>query len=97
MIDYNFIEHAIEIIKKHAKNVSEATKNKYYQQVYLMGAEFACDVLKEIACDDVIKVVRCGDCKNYDPENEICNNAWGLSNPYCSEFCSLGERKENAD
>ena len=48
---------------------------------------------------DVVKVVRCKDCKSYDADTLTCellfnpcatNAAW-----YPEDFCSYGERKDN--
>ena len=61
----DFIEKAIAVIKNHARNVSEAAKFDDFKEIYLMGADHACDVLKSIAGNDVVKVVRCKDCKWY--------------------------------
>ena len=96
MIDY-FIKTAIEVIKHHAKNVSEVTKNKYFQEVYLMGVDHACDVLKQIAGNDVVKVIRCRDCKRFDSEKHVCRY-WFSGDEYDENgYCSFAERKENAD
>lgn len=93
MIDDNFIERAIDIIKKHAKNVSEVTRIKEYKQVYLLGAEFACDVLKQIAGNDVVKVIRCRDCKRFDSEKRVCRY-WYSGDEYDENgYCSFAERK----
>ena len=55
---HDFIEKAISAIKNHAKAVSTAAKLDDLKEVYLMGANHACDVLKTIAGNDVVKVIR---------------------------------------
>ena len=49
---------------------------------------------------DVVEIVRCKDCKNYDNQFSVDNCGWcdefncGTSD---ERFCSYGERKEGAD
>lgn len=50
---------------------------------------------------DAVPVVRCRDCKYYDPEDWggiTCKADGGMTDPDEDSFCSLGERREsNAD
>ena len=50
---------------------------------------------------DAVQVVRCRDCKYYDPENWngcTCHAYGGMTDPDDCSFCSQGERrKDNAD
>lgn len=50
---------------------------------------------------DVVPVVRCRDCKYYDPEDWdgiTCKADGGMTDPDDDSFCSFGERrKSNAD
>ena len=49
---------------------------------------------------DAVPVVRCLECKHYDPENHHCDHYMGTSAPLRrkpDDFCSYGERKEGAD
>ena len=50
---------------------------------------------------DAVPVVRCRDCKYYDPEDWggiTCKADGGMTYPYDDSFCSQGERREsNAD
>ena len=49
---------------------------------------------------DAVPVVRCRECKHYDPENHHCDHYMGTSAPLRrkpDDFCSYGERKEGAD
>lgn len=93
----DFIEKAIAVIKKHARNVSDAAKLDDMKEIYLMGVDHACDVLKSVAGNDVVKVVRCKDCKwYYNGLHEIfCMRIGGLKMPFYDSFCCYGERKEN--
>ena len=92
-----FIEAAIAVIKNHAKHVSTAAKLDDMKEVYLMGVDHACDVLKTIAGNDVVKVIRCRDCKRFDSEKRVCRY-WYSGDEYDENgYCSFAERKENAD
>lgn len=51
---------------------------------------------------DVVKVVRCKDCKHYDKttlgnnrDRRMCTKFLGLTIPNPDDFCSYGERKDN--
>ena len=49
---------------------------------------------------DAVPVVRCLECKHYDPENHHCDHYMGTSAPLRrkpDDFCSYGERKEGAN
>ena len=49
---------------------------------------------------DAVPVVRCWECKHYDPENHHCDHHMGTAAPLRhkpDDFCSYGERKEGAD
>ena len=56
--------------------------------------------LKKQSIIDAVPVVRCLECKHYDPENHHCDHYMGTSAPLRrkpDDFCSYGERKEGAD
>ena len=66
---------------------------------YLMKDD-ALHVIDSIPAADVIKVVRCKDCKHCDPENHHCDHHMGTAAPLRrnpDDFCSYGERKDGAD
>lgn len=45
---------------------------------------------------DVVPVVRCKDCKYYDPEDWdgiTCKADGGMTDPYEDSFCSQGDRR----
>lgn len=44
---------------------------------------------------DVVKVVRCGKCKWYDPDSEYCQFWHGVRHP--GHFCGEGARKNETD
>lgn len=49
---------------------------------------------------DAVPVVRCRDCKYYDPEDWggiTCKADGGMTDPDEDSFCSQGERRENCD
>ena len=48
---------------------------------------------------DAVPVVRCRDCKYYDPENYYicCAAPKGIIAPSDDDFCSFGKRKEAPD
>ena len=59
------------------------------------------NAINRIPAADVMKVVRCRECK-YSHEDEIFGNRWCESHSGCRKvkdegFCDLGERKEGAD
>ena len=48
----------------------------------------------------VARVTRCKDCKHCDPENHHCDHPMSTSAPLGrkpDDFCSYGERKDDAD
>ena len=52
--------------------------------------------------NDVVPVVRCKDCKHYEKDTLSCgnilyNSCYQVPNWYADDFCSYGERKDNAD
>lgn len=60
------------------------------------------DMLDEVDCfqpADVAPVVRCKDCKHYEPEEYEfgCVFAGGLSYVKADDYCSYGERKDGGD
>lgn len=93
----DFIETAISAIMKHVQIVAESAKMEYTKKVYLMGAENACDVLRTIAGNDVVKVIRCKDCKWYHNGlyEQFCIRHSGLAMANGENYCSYAERKES--
>ena len=58
------------------------------------------DAVEEMPTVDAVEVVRCLECKHYDPENHHCDHYMGTSAPLRrkpDDFCSYGERKEGAE
>lgn len=57
------------------------------------------DMIDEVDCfqpADVAPVVRCKDCKHFDPENHHCDHHMGTAAPLRrkpDDFCSYGERR----
>lgn len=53
------------------------------------------EAIREIPAADVVEVVRCKDCKHYNPEATEwrCDIVAGLVEPYDDDFCSYGERR----
>ena len=87
-----FIEKAISAIKNHAKAVSTAAKLDDLKEAYIMGADHACDVLKQIAGNDVVEVIRCRDCKYFDfKDGCFYSNLCDINGE--NSYCSFAERK----
>ena len=62
--------------------------------------EYDTKLIDEIPVIDAVSVVRCLECKHYDPENHHCDHYMGTSAPLRrkpDDFCSYGERKEGAE
>ena len=60
----------------------------------------ALHIIESMPAADVIKVVRCKDCKHCDPENYHCDHPMSTAAPLRrnpDDFCSYGERKDGAD
>lgn len=50
--------------------------------------------VKHIPIADVVEVVRCKECKHWD--GTFCNHGtMGIIDPFETDFCSYGERKDN--
>lgn len=89
----SLIDTAIQEIMNHAKAVTNGLKTATIKEVYLMGAEHACDVLKAIDGNDVVEVIRCRDCKRFDSEKRVCRY-WYSGDEYDENgYCSFAERK----
>lgn len=85
MTDYIKRERALDIVA-HNNVHGEITLNRYDKII---------DGIYDIPPEDVVPVVRCGDCK-YLMENGICNMfADDNIKPSASDFCSCGERKDD--
>lgn len=76
----------------HAMEMYSRAKQFYYG---LKG------IVENAPTVDAVPVVRCKDCKYYDPEDWggiTCKADGGMTYPYDDSFCSQGERREsNAD
>lgn len=77
----------------------QMTRSNYYAQLAMMGYDSGGNSL-----DDVIRVVRCRDCKWFDCKNYVCNNdilAGRIADCGCYPnfnvdpdwYCADGERK----
>ena len=87
LIDAN---RAMEIVR----NQGIAHPNAYHLTNY------ATLILREAPTVDAVEVVRCRQCKHCDPENHHCDHHMGTAAPLRrkhDDFCSYGERKEDAD
>lgn len=61
--------------------------------------ESACDQIKMMPTIDAVPVVRCKDCTYYRDSNHIdhgCSSVYGITEPDDNDFCSYGQRKEDA-
>lgn len=64
---------------------------------HLLSRDDTMFLLDNIPAADVAPVVRCKDCKHFDPENHHCDHYMGTVAPLRREpdgFCSYGERKD---
>jgi hypothetical protein len=64
----------------------------------LRGARKIIDRIENAPTADVVEVVRCGQCKDFEPHGNgkggICRNRKCKGLRYATDFCSYGERKE---
>ena len=86
MSDYIDIYAAVAIVNKYSNSQSNVE-------------DVTADIINELftaPAADVIEVVRCKDCKHYDPydqtERFYCYDGIGGCLP--NDFCSYGERRE---
>lgn len=79
----------------------DAVTEVYYNtpDVNLSGEKFEA-AINGILAADVAPVVRCKDCNHCDPENYHCDHPMSTAAPLRrkpDDFCSYGERKDDAD
>lgn len=87
------IQEVERVIDSNAKNLDVSPTTK---EIYLLGMKHTLDFVKVTPAVDVVKVVRCKDCKYFRP-SEITNaNFCEYHNDLeiqANDFCSYGERK----
>ena len=68
-----------------------------------IGLEHLQQIIEDISANDIVKVVRCKDCKHYDKKYHQCKlhseepDQYYTGFIFCmqeDDFCSYGERKE---
>jgi hypothetical protein len=84
--------------------IGEQTVSKYASSAECKaaryGAEGAMYAIEDVPTADVVKVVRCKDCKYFTKEmiadslECICKSIQGMVDPSPDFYCSYGERKE---
>ena len=82
-----------EIVERIEDLPSAQPERKKMVEFYAEKA--AEDIIKLLQKMDVVKVVRCKDCKWY--KNGFCENLAGLYGVREDSYCSRGERKEKTD
>ena len=50
-------------------------------------------MVDDVPAADVVEVVLCRDCVNYNREHSCCDSLFGLSEPDLGDYCSYGERR----
>lgn len=88
-----------EYIEKRKALLSKVTVTQ--ESEYAKGWNDAIDAIVKNACDltDLLKVVRCKECKHWRGTDEYgdgyCGNPDGIDNvAHEKDFCSYGERRE---
>lgn len=65
---------------------------------YAINAEAVYKAIQIVTAADVVKVVRCKDCKHRVSLSKMCAHpkaiGWDAIEPEDDDFCSYGERKE---
>lgn len=94
----NFVDLATQTIKDFASTISTAARSEEVKKAYLLGVDQACEILKDFAGNDVVKVILCKDCKFYKPyevdgTDGECRRGAQRSLCCYDDFCSDAERK----
>ena len=92
MADKEYIERecALQVIEKHMTDTAAKAKTMV-KDVYLMAKDHAKEYLSIIPAADVVEVVRCKNCTEYNEAEGECSHWYGFRE---NDFCSYGERKE---
>lgn len=95
---------AIENTKRYhgATYVMDAFSDNSEEIPYLKAAKILREFENYLPAADVVKVVRCKDCKHLLPKKMICkhvgNRVFNTGKPtFSNHFCSYGERRCNND
>lgn len=86
-----------EYIDRTALGIGYADPKLFDNPAYANGWNSAIKIINEAPAEDVVHVVRCKDCINYETGKEYepyCNHINGLDNAKSDDFCSLGEKKK---
>lgn len=82
---------------KMIDNFVNDNNNRGFPDVDIFDMEMLKKMINKIPIADVVSVVRCKDCINYETGKEhepYCNHINGLDEAKPDDFCSLGERKK---
>lgn len=85
-------------VNKQYENCHGYSGNK--KAIYREAILAVKSILHSAKLIDAVPVVRCWECKHYDPENHHCDHPMGTVAPLSrkpNDFCSYGERKEGDD
>ena len=73
--------------------------NSDYMTGYLCALSVTEGMIAKTPTADVVEVVRCKDCKDYEPHGNgnagICRNSKCKGLRWDNDYCSYGERSEN--
>ena len=99
MVEYINRESLKERFRKRLNWLKKDIHDEYSGALYDC-CEYDTKLIDEIPVIDAVPVVRCLECKHYDPENHHCDHYMGTSAPLRrkpDDFCSYGERKEGVE
>ena len=86
----------MNVIRQHEYRLATKQGSIDYG-MFTLGIQQAVDEQQTI---DAVPVVRCRECKHCYPENHHCDHHMGTAAPLRrkpDDFCSYGERKDDAD
>ena len=87
-------------MKEYIEREALLTRNMCGNANPIIYRTYAEELIKSAPAADVVEVVRCKDCKNYQPnpysyDGEMICSCWAdWTYPEDDDFCSYGERKE---
>lgn len=86
-----------EYIDRTALGIGYADPKLFDNPAYANGWNSAIKIINEAPAEDVVHVVRCKECINYETGKEYepyCNHINGLDEAKPDDYCSLGEKKK---
>ena len=80
-----------KVIKALKENTTEMESDIYYGSNIGVPEDEIEDIVNEIPTEDVVPVVRCKDCTEWDKDECECSHWYGFKE---NDYCSYGERKK---